>query len=118
MNAYGNIANVPILAAPTLTPTHTLTYTPTLTQTANPNMVAYHLPGRHSDGHRHSDPRLTSVALTQAASSQKATEAACSWDYAAVINAEYTKYEQNQSLFRSGEFGIYARNHLCQFGYL
>jgi serine/threonine protein kinase len=99
MNAYGNIANVLILAAPTLTATHTLTYTPTLTQTATPTWSPTPTWTVTATPTATSDPRLTSVALTQAASSQKATEAACSWDYAAVINAEYTKYEQNELYF-------------------
>ncbi len=79
MEFYGDVESVPVVEAPTLTPTKrptftftpsltpTLTFTPTATPTATTN------------------PTTTIVALTQTAAAQNATQAACNLDYASDI---------------------------------
>ncbi|MEZ4666664.1 MAG: protein kinase [Anaerolineae bacterium] len=95
MNAYGNIASVPVVPAPTLTPTNTLTFTPTSTMTPSPTWSPTPSITATSTKSPTPDPRQTSVALTQAASSQQATEASCNWDYASEIAADYPTYDAN-----------------------
>jgi hypothetical protein len=80
MDVYGDITDtLPVVAAPTLTPTKqpTLTFTPTpsptltLTPTATPSAT--------------SNPTTTMAALTQTAQAQNLTQVACTLDYAADI---------------------------------
>ncbi len=78
-DVFGDVDKLPVVEAPTLTPTKqptltftpsvtpTLTFTPTATATATTN------------------PTTTIVALTQTAAAQNATQAACKLDYAADI---------------------------------
>ncbi len=76
MDVYGDTVHLPVVAAPTLTPTKqpTLTFTPTpsptltLTPTATPSAT--------------SNPTTTMAALTQTAEVQNMTQAACILDYA------------------------------------
>jgi len=90
--ASGNIANVPVVAPPTLTPTWTPTFTatpsptPTLTATATVTLTPTITPTPELD------VTGTWVALTQVATSQAATQAACNWNYAAEITGTYSKY--------------------------
>jgi hypothetical protein len=78
-DVYGDVDTLPIVEAPTLTPTKqpTLTFTPsptptlTFTPTATPTATT--------------NPTTTIVALTQTAAALNETQAACKLDYAADI---------------------------------
>jgi hypothetical protein len=76
-DVYGDIANLPTVAAPTLTPTKrpTLTFTPTLTPTLTLTPTA--TPSATTN------PTTTMAALTATAEAQNQTQAACILDYAA-----------------------------------
>ncbi len=79
LDAYGDTKLIPVVKAPTLTPTKpptlTLTpsFTPSLTFTPTPTATAT------------TNPQQTVVALTQTAESQNATQTACNLDYAADV---------------------------------
>ncbi len=79
LDVYGDVDKLPIVEAPTLTPTKqpTLTFTPTLTPTLTFTPTA--------TATATTNPTTTIVALTQTAAAQNATQAACKLDYAADI---------------------------------
>src|SRR6185369_8625878 len=76
MAISGNIKDLPVVAAPTLTPTKrpTLTFTPspTPTFTQTPSVTPSPTP----------NPTTTMAALTQTAEAQNLTQVACTLDYA------------------------------------
>ncbi|MBZ0284901.1 MAG: protein kinase [Anaerolineae bacterium] len=80
VRAYGFLAELPIVAPPTLTPTNTATVTPTPSRT--PTLTPTLPPTATST------PTLnataTVLARTQASVDQTATASACTWDYAIV----------------------------------
>ncbi|MBL8154948.1 MAG: protein kinase [Anaerolineae bacterium] len=79
VDAFGNLARLPVVAAPTLTPTFTPSFTPSRTPTATATPTAT------------IDIAQTVAALTLAATEQQATLDACQFDYAVRIQSEYDK---------------------------
>lgn len=77
MDVYGDIESLPIVNAPTLTPTDTATFTLTPTYTPTATGTATYTPSPTSI------PAM--VALTQTAEAQNATQSACILDYDAEI---------------------------------
>ena len=87
LDVYGDVDKLPVIEAPTLTPTKqpTLTFTPTLTPTLTFTPTA--------TATATTNPTTTIVALTQTAAALNATQAACKLDYAADITlVEPQKY--------------------------
>ncbi len=79
VDAFGNLARLPVVTAPTLTPTFTPSFTPSWTPTATATLTAT------------IDIAQTVAALTLAATEQQATLDACQFDYAVRIQSEYPK---------------------------
>ncbi len=79
VDAFGNLARLPVVAAPTLTPTFTPSFTPSRTPTATATPTAT------------IDITQTVAALTLVATEQQATLNACRFDYAIRIQSGYPK---------------------------
>lgn len=79
VDAFGNLARLPVVAAPTLTPTFTPSFTPSRTPTATATPTAT------------IDIAQTVAAMTLAATEQQATLDACQFDYAVRIVSNYNK---------------------------
>lgn len=80
VQAYGDLASVPVAPPPTLTPSFTPTITPTPTITRTPTITPTPTPSFTPT----INTTATFAALTEIARQQTATANACIWDYAIV----------------------------------